>query len=133
MRNGTLETVQDYITDSRVLLQDTIQPYRYDDDSLLAAFNMALLEGRRLRPDLFIYRHGEKVPYFPAISGAEVCIEPQFRQAFVFGTCAHAMSRDQEDIQDTRATSFNDNFHDYLIGVRPRPLVGGAPPSAPPR
>ena len=49
--NTTLDTVQDYITDARVLLQDLISPYRYDDPSLLTALNVALLEARRLRAD----------------------------------------------------------------------------------
>jgi hypothetical protein len=53
--NTTLETVADYVDDARVLLLDQVQPYRYDDTSLLTALNVALLEGRRLRADLFVF------------------------------------------------------------------------------
>ena len=38
--NTTLDTVEDYITDARTLLLDTIAPYRYDDASLLVALNV---------------------------------------------------------------------------------------------
>lgn len=123
---GTLRTVKDYIDDSRTLLQDTILPPRYDDASLLVAFNTALLEGRRLRPDLFVYAYPHGVPHFPTVdANMDVNIEGPFRMAFVFGTCAHALARDQEDVQDARAATFMGVFNDLLIGVRPRPL---APP-----
>ena len=51
----TLNTVADYINDARTLLQDMIPEYRYDDPSLLRALNVALLETRRIRPDLFVF------------------------------------------------------------------------------
>lgn len=119
----TLNTVQDYITDSRTLLQDVIVPYRYDDASLLVALNTALLEGRRLRPDLFVYHNHGDVPSFTTVDMTEVHMEGPFRMAFVFGTCAHALARDQEDTQDVRASRFMGIFNDLLIGVRPRPLA----------
>ena len=132
---GTLETVSDYMTDVRTLLQDSIAPYRYDDPSLLAALNTTLLEGRRLRPDLFVYNHGsDKMPSFSANNGEEVEIEFPFRLAFVFGTVAHALMRDQEDISDARATAFMHAFTSMLIGtgaaaVMAPPGPGGAPPA----
>ncbi len=46
-----LQTVESYIGDARTLLLDQIPPFRYSDTSLLIALNLALLEGRRLRPD----------------------------------------------------------------------------------
>ncbi len=54
---SALDTVTDYISDARTLLQDTISPYRYDDPSMLVAFNVTLLEVRRVRADLFVFRH----------------------------------------------------------------------------
>jgi hypothetical protein len=113
----TLDTVEDYIADVRVLLQDNIQPYRYDDPSLLAAFNSSLLEARRIRADLFVYRHNEGVPNFSTVDSEEVHIEPAFRLAFVYGTVAHALMRDQEDIEDARASSFRAAFNTMLIGT----------------
>jgi hypothetical protein len=101
--NTTLETVTDYITDARTLLQDTIQPYRYTDSELLTALNVALLEGRRVRADLFVFCKGGSVPTFKVNDGSEVPIEDQFRLAFLHGMVGHAIERDQEDLQDQRA------------------------------
>lgn len=123
----TLETVQDYVTDMRTLLQDVVQPYRYDDPSLLTSFNVSLLEGRRVRPDLFVYSHHEAVPSFKTVDTTPVNIEPPFRLAFVYGAASHALTRDQEDVQDARATSFMDTFLTMLTGLRPAPIQGGTP------
>ena len=134
---GTLETVSDYLTDVRTLLQDSVQPYRYDDPSLLASLNTTLLEGRRLRPDLFVYEHGQdKMPSFSVNNATPVEIEFPFRLAFVFGTVAHALMRDQEDISDARATGFMHAFNSMLIGTGAAAIMsppgpgggGGAPP-----
>ena len=122
-----LETVKDYIGDARTLLLDRIPPYRYDDISLLVAFNLALLEGRRLRPDLFVYRHGNSVPSYSAVDGQKVNIEPQFRKAFVYGTVAHAITRDQEDVQDQRANSLMGVMNNILTGLGGVQIAGGTP------
>lgn len=123
----TLETVQDYVTDIRTLLQDVIQPYRYDDTSLLTSLNVTMLEARRIRPDLFVYTHHEKVPSFSTVDTTPVNIEPPFRLALVFGGASHALARDQEDVQDARASSFMDTFREMLTGVKPIPIQGGTP------
>lgn len=122
-----LNSVQSYIDDVRTLLLDKVQPFRYTDDELMTAFNTALLEARRLRADLFVTRWGSRVPYYAAPSGEEVCIEPQFRLGFVFGVCAHALLRDDEDVQDGRANTFLSRFHDILVGVKPTAIQGGTP------
>lgn len=114
-----LLTITDYINDGRTLLQDTLAPYRYDDASLIVAMNVTLLEGRRLRPDLFIYRHGNRgdgVQSFQANDGTDLVMEEQFRLAFLHGMCAHALERDQEDIQDTRSATFMGVFTTILTG-----------------
>ena len=124
---GVLDTVADYITDARTLLQDTVQPYRYDDPSLLVSFNTTLLEARRIRADLFVYLHGsERMPAFTANDDTPVDMEYPFRLAFVFGMVAHALMRDQEDITDDRARSFMSAFNSMLIGT------GAAAISSPP-
>ena len=122
-----LMSVENFVTDARVLLLDKVKPYRYSDDEILVGLNLALLEGRRLRPDLFVCRYGNNVPAFDAVSGDTVPVEPQFRLAFVYGIVAHTLLRDEEDVQDTRANSFLDKFHDILVGVRPSPVQGGTP------
>jgi hypothetical protein len=116
--NTTLDTVEDYITDARVLLLDQVAPYRYDDPSLLTALNVALLEGRRLRADLFVFcdREGGRVPSYAVVDNTKVPIEQQFRLAFLHGLVGHAIQRDQEDIQDARATSFLNIMSNILTG-----------------
>lgn len=125
MATSALETVEDYITDVRTLLLDETAPYRYDDASLLVAFNVAILEARRLRPDLFVFTHHDKVPFFTAVNTTEFEMEPQFRLGFVYGICGHALARDQEDIQDSRAATFMTAFRNILVGVKPPPITGG--------
>jgi hypothetical protein len=115
--NTTLETVSDYIADGRTLLLDTIAPFRYDDDSLLVALNVSLLEGRRLRPDLFVFC-GDDVPSYFINDGSVVPIEKQFRLAFLHGMIGHALERDQEDVQDARSQAFLLYMSNLLTGKR---------------
>jgi len=122
--SSALDTINDYIDDGRVLLQDTIAPYRYDDDSLVVAMNVTLLEARRLRADLFLYNKcapGKKgVQSFQGKDGTEVQMEEPFRMAILYGMVAHALMRDQEDIQDARASAFLNLFNTMLVG-KPTP------------
>jgi hypothetical protein len=132
---ATLDQVQDYIADARTILLDTLAPFRYDDVSLLVAFNVALLEARRVRADLFVYADttgAGAVPYYAANDATPVPLEQSFRLAIVFGTVAHALTRDQEDVQDARATTFMTLFNSILTGVRmPGIQAGrGAAPAA---
>lgn len=122
-----LDTVESYVREVRTLILDKRKPYRYKDEEILTALNTSLAEARRLRADLFIYRHGNHVPYFAAVSGESVPIDTQFRLAFVYGIAGHVLERDDEDIQDVRANIFNGNFYDMLIGIKPGPLQGGTP------
>ena len=122
-----LDSVSDYVQDARTLLLDRIAPYRYDDTSLLVALNLALLDGRRIRPDLFVYRHGNHVPSYSQVDGQRVPIEAQFRKAFVYGMVAHALARDQEDVQDQRSNLFQGVFYSILAGNGMAMIGGGTP------
>jgi hypothetical protein len=126
----TLNTVADYIADVRVLLQDIVPPYRYDDLSLLTAFNVTLLEARRVKADLFVYNievNGQ-AQAFTAVDDTYVAIEPSFRLAIEHGICGHALERDQEDVQDIRATVFLGLFNAGLNGRAIGPVAGGSGP-----
>lgn len=132
---AALQTVADYVSDSRTLLQDVIAPYRYDDLSLLIALNVAMTEVARTRGDLLSRADYESIPSYGAVDSTSINIESPFRLALVFGICAHALLRDQEDVQDSRATMFMNNFYAILLGSR-LPGIGGAggqqpPPPAP--
>lgn len=126
----TYNTVADYIRDIRTLLQDKIPEYRYDDDSLLRALNAALLETRRQRPDLFVFNlvYLGQVPAFEAVDDTYVAIEPPFRLGLVYRTCGHALARDQEDVQDIRATSFFSLANGVFTGRGLGVVAGGSGP-----
>jgi hypothetical protein len=116
-----LATVADYVADARVLLQDTVQEYRYDDASLVSALNIAMMDVRRWRPDLFLGDLTDTnfglVGYFDVGEmDALVMIEFMFRPAVVFGMAAHALMRDAEDVQDARAQIFYSTFEYRLTG-----------------
>lgn len=130
MATPNLMSVQSMITGVRVLLLDKVRPYRYSDTSLIAALNIALLEGRRLRPDLFICRRGIEVPQFDAVSGEDVGVEAQFRLAFEYMTTGHALLRDQEDVNDTRASTFIEAGVALLVGQHSAAIRGGTPTPA---
>lgn len=125
----TLNSVIDYITDARTLLQDKVSQYRYDDQSLLIALNITLLEARRLRADLFVFNLATngQTQAFTVVDNTYVAIEPQFRLAILHGLCGHALERDQEDVQDVRATTFLGMFNAGLIGRGLGGVAGGSP------
>jgi hypothetical protein len=126
----TYATVADYVADARILLQDLIPDYRYDDPSLLTALNVTMLEARRIRPDFFVFnlQYKGQVPAFIAVDDTYVPIEPQFRLAIVHGIIGHALERDQEDVQDARATSFLMLFNSGLVGRSLGAVAGGSAP-----
>ena len=99
----------DYV---RVLLQDTIEPFRYPTADLISILNVALLDARRLRPDLFLYSSTD-VPFYSATSET-IDIDQQYRMALVFFIAGHAQLRDEEDVQDTRAAAFLQKFTQML-------------------
>ncbi len=127
MANTTLDTVADYIADARVLLQDTIVEYRYSDASLLTALNLALMDARRMRADLFMDSFWNTWTAFTAVDTTDVPMEYQFRLAFGYGLCAHAFARDQEDVQDERSAAFLQNYNAILLGVARPGLQRRAP------
>ena len=126
----TLNTVANYVADARTLLQDLIPPYRYDDPSLLTALNITLLEARRLRSDLFVFNLSARgqTQAFTAVDDTYVEIEPQFRLAILHGLIGHALERDQEDVQDMRASTFLNLFSVGLVGRTLPGVAGGSGP-----
>jgi hypothetical protein len=117
MEVASLGTVAEYITSARVLLQDAITPYRYADDELVLALNFALMEARRLRPDLFLEYFHERAA-FPEFdtddTTEEVDIDVQYRSAILYYIVGHAQLRDDEPTQDSRAMAFLGKFAQQL-------------------
>jgi hypothetical protein len=108
-----LDTVGKIVDYSRVLLQDTLEPYRYPTASLIDNLNVALLDARRLRPDLFLYTSTD-VPSYSATSEI-VDIDQQYRMALVYYVAGTAQMRDEEDVTDARAMLFMQKFTSLLI------------------
>ena len=113
-----LDTVQDYVDRARVLLLDIVAPYRYSDVDLVENLNMGVLEARRLRPELFKSYFRTSLPdYSAATMSAAVDIDPQYRVAFVYYMCGQAQLRDDENVQDSRASAFLNKFTSQLLSI----------------
>jgi hypothetical protein len=114
-----LETVGQYLKESRVLLQDTIVPYRYSDIELVDCLNSAVLEARRLRADLFLPMF--EIPYTDTSTAivltTPVAIDPMYRPAFVYYIVGKAQLRDEEPTTDARAAAFITKFTSQMLSI----------------
>jgi len=119
---AALETVGQYLEESRRLLQDEYTPYRYPQDDLIDALNIALLEARRLRADLFLPTFD--IPWFdPTLTtttdlAVKVPIDPMYRQSLVYYMVGRAQLRDDEATVDARAASLMTKFTAQLLTVQ---------------
>ena len=121
-----LSSCEGIIKAARGLLLDKTVPYRYSDTAMLVGLNLALLEAKRLRPDFFVRLRGE-VPQFDEVTGESICVEPQFRVAFLYGIAGYVLLRDEEDVQDMRAQTFMSRFESILTGLTQPAIKGGTP------
>lgn len=121
-----LETVGQYLTESRRLLQDEVQPYRYGEDDLVDALNICLLEARRLRADLFLPAFD--IPYAdptvdgtgalaPAVVAQEITFDPMYRQSIVYYMVGRMQLRDDEGTTDARAGALLTKFTSQLLTI----------------
>lgn len=110
---AALETVADYLSEARVLLQDKGTPARYSDDELVSALNISLFEAKRVRPDLFI---GITIPTYSAASPntAVTAVNEIYRLAHLNFIIGHAQLRDDEAVTDQRAAAFLTVFESKL-------------------
>lgn len=107
-----LNTVQDYVSAARTLLQD-VNAERYDDSDFVDALNFGLLEARRLRADLFI--GVTTVPSFTVSNTDAVTIDQQYRTPLLYFVAAHVQMQDEEDTQDSRAAMFLQKFTTSML------------------
>lgn len=113
---ATLSTVSQYIDQARILLQDSISPYRYPDADLLLCLNDAMLETRRLRPDLFLSAEFT-LPSFSANDSTAVGIDEQYRMAILYYIVGMAQLRDDEATDDARAAGFIAKYKVSMLGL----------------
>lgn len=117
----TLATVADYVNDARVLLQDTVAPFRYADADLVTALNTALMEARRLRPDLFVTMtksFTQAIPSFTTpVDGTAVPMDPMYAPALLYYVVGRVQLRDDEMTQDQRSYTFVQRFNAQMLGL----------------
>lgn len=114
-----LETVGQYIEESRRLLQDEVAPYRYPDDDLVDALNIGLLEAKRLRADLFLPLFD--IPWIDPSgavnTAATITMDPMYRQSLVYYMVGRMQLRDDEPTVDQRAAGLMQKFVAQLLTV----------------
>jgi len=115
-----LVTVQDYVDQARVLLQDTYAAgYRYATSDLVEALNIATMEGVRLRPDLFFkaMRDDSYPVYSESNLSKTVVFGSRYQFALLSFMVGMAQLRDNEDNQDSRAVTLLNKFVSQLISI----------------
>ena len=116
-----LETVGQYLEETRRLLQDEREPYRYPQDDLIDALNIGLLEARRLRADLFLPVF--EIPWFDPTKVAapdlaqKVAFDPMYRSSLVSYMVGRAQLRDEEATTDSRASALMGRFTSQLLVI----------------
>lgn len=108
-----LDTVEEIISQTRVLLQDEIAPYRYADEDLLIALNLGISEASRYRPDFWI---NSTVPSYSTVDATALVLPTSYRVPFLYFMVGWSQLRDEEDVTDTRASGFLQSFRQILTG-----------------
>jgi hypothetical protein len=118
--------VGEYLTVARSLLQDMVAPYRYPDQDIVSALNIALSEMQRIRPDIFLdlkYQSplakgdiDDGVPSgFLAIDmTAMVPVPGKYITALYWFITGWLQMYDVTDTQDARAQGFMAKFQSHL-------------------
>jgi hypothetical protein len=114
-----LETVGQYLEEARRILQDEVVPYRYQDDDLVDALNIGLMEARRLRADLFLplFDLPWVNPVGPIEMNTPILIDPMYRSSLVYYVCGRAQLRDDEPTTDQRAAALITKFTAQLLSI----------------
>lgn len=110
-----LDTVADYVKQVRIKVQDLVPDYRYTDEQIVEYLNEAILESRRIRPDLWLPLSRNPLPQYTISNMATaVPIDQMYRTAFVYYMAGQAQLSDQEDTEDQRAAAFIQKFAGQL-------------------
>lgn len=114
-----MSTFQQVLNDARVLLNDVIfddttMP-RYTDVQLMVYARQAVVETRRVRPDLFLSNLTTDFPAFTPTN--DIPIPEQYVVPLVDYVVARAEMRDDEFAVDGRATALLKKFKAGLVSV----------------
>jgi hypothetical protein len=108
-----MQTVQDYITASRILLQDTTPAPRYPDTDFQLALDIALDEAYRIRPDFFI-----NLPPVSIVTQPLTFVPPiprGYQSAFLYYITGQVQLRDAEEVTDARSGAMLNKFTSQLL------------------
>ena len=132
-----------FVYAARLRLQDIISPFRYPDSAVVAAFNNAISDAQRIRPDIFLdlkYQRpltkGDISDGFPnsyygisdlvyqadgvtvnPLQGTVVPIPSKITEAMVWYMAGQLQLYDVNDTQDQRAQAFFTKFQQELLSV----------------
>ncbi len=102
----------------RILQDEDAANYRYSDQSLVDATNDAILEVRRVRPDLFLSSDFTPTDVdIGAVAATELPIEDMYFQSLVYLTSGYQMLRDDEFSLDSRAVNLLNKGVSQLLVV----------------
>lgn len=114
-----MATFQQIINDARVLLNDQVLfedvTPRYTEAQLLGYAQQALIEARRIRPDLFLSNLTGAFPTYTA--GQTVPLSDDYLVPLVDYVAARAEMRDDEFTVDGRANGLYSKFKAGMLGV----------------
>jgi hypothetical protein len=135
------QTVTAYLTTARTMLQDLVEPYRYDDPTLVLVLNVGLQEMGRVRPDIFldlkyqqpVLRGDTDDGSPPAYSTADIAFNVDGSYNSLSGTLVPVPAKyvmplnwwmagwpqffDVTDSQDQRAQGFVAKFQSHLTTI----------------
>lgn len=115
------KTYQTAINEAREILQDTDEPYRYDDSILLNILNRALQELGRIRPDAFWTTFTTDDIVVPEVTTLDLSttypLPMQFYLPVVSFIVAWAEVLDDEFTQDGRAGMLLQQFKTQVMGL----------------
>lgn len=108
--------LSDLVTQVRELVQDEVEPYRYDDARVYRTLNNAFVEAYRIRPDIFVDLDFQ-IPYVSAANAADTFpLDQQFYVAFVDFVVSMIEFSDDEWTVDGRAASLLTLFNARIGG-----------------
>jgi hypothetical protein len=118
------KTLDDVVSEARLMLQDRRVPYRYTQADLASAVNTAMRELKRLRPDVFLSYDPENPITLPNYVEADIGALPAkafpideiFFQAIVFHVVGKLQLGDDEFAVDNRAMTLLAAFRQQLVG-----------------
>ena len=133
-------TVTAYVVSARNRMQDRVPPYRYTDDQIIDALNVAMQETQRIRPDIFLdLKYQQKLQpndiddgfissyytiddiafdsssNYVRSDGTLVPIPSRYNDPIIWYMGAHLQFLDTDDTEDTRGIAFLSKFMQRMI------------------